>query len=462
MPVQSEKIISIAFLLVFSVAIASTLWFLWSASVSIAGLACLLLGGIISLVIRAPAQPVFQQDPGLKQECNQLKSDAVLAKQMLTIADQQGARPHNPISKMGHELRTPLHSILGYAELLEEIAIEQKHNKMIPDLRNVRVAANQLLHRISDLVVLSAIEDGTNELFWDEFEVNSILEEVFNTLESEIARRHNTLEISKPTRPGKISTDRNKLRHILLTLISFSSIATQQGNITLTMRRKLRDEHAFLFFEIKDNGIRLDTGKIAVISADKNSHSRNIGESELSLLIVRKYVELLGGELTTAGKRNSPARFHVVLPDWRSYSLTKSSASRQILVFSDDSKMLLTRGVLFTADIEMLKIHDINLALELIKNASILVVVLELTDEKILDIIDAAKEAMIPIVGLSPEPKRLDAIKLGINAFLQQPFNPWIFTNTIKTLIQDQDFETKQPEKGLLSISSSHLKIRSR
>ena len=68
------------------------------------------------------------------------------------------------VANMSHELRTPLNAVIGYSEMLQEIAEERDEQDMLPDLRRIQTAGKHLLGLINDVLDLSKIEAGKVQL----------------------------------------------------------------------------------------------------------------------------------------------------------------------------------------------------------------------------------------------------------------------------------------------------------
>src|ERR1700719_565542 len=82
------------------------------------------------------------------------------------------------LANMSHELRTPLNAILGYSEMLQEQAAEQKLvGEFGPDLEKINGAGKHLLTLINDILDLSKIEAGKMELFLESFDLTKMIDE---------------------------------------------------------------------------------------------------------------------------------------------------------------------------------------------------------------------------------------------------------------------------------------------
>ena len=101
---------------------------------------------------------------------------------------------------MSHELRTPLNAIIGYSEILQEDAADGGQEQLVPDLKKIEGAGRHLLGLINDILDLSKVEAGKMEVFIEEIDISSLLEEVGAIIRPLVAKNGNTLELRVATR----------------------------------------------------------------------------------------------------------------------------------------------------------------------------------------------------------------------------------------------------------------------
>src|SRR5436305_473220 len=99
------------------------------------------------------------------------------------------------LANMSHELRTPLNAILGFSEMLQEEAVERDLQDFSADLQKISTAGKHLLGLINDILDLSKIEAGKMELHLETFSISTLIAEVATTIEMQVAKNGNTLQI---------------------------------------------------------------------------------------------------------------------------------------------------------------------------------------------------------------------------------------------------------------------------
>ncbi|MCK5717008.1 MAG: hypothetical protein KAH77_05910 [Thiomargarita sp.] len=213
------------------------------------------------------------------------------------------------LSKMTHELRTPLHGILGYTQILQEDCTpQQKHG-----LHIIQESGNHLLSLINDILDMAKVETGKIELYKTNFNLQSLLIEVseLTTIKIKNKNINFSLEIAHNI-PQGLYADKRRIRQILLNLLSNAMKFTQDGTITLKVSFNL-DKYQF---KIKDTGIGISPEDLKIIFkpfeqvGDKQAQIKGTG---LGLGISKNLVELMGGQLCVNSQINLGTEFYFEL-----------------------------------------------------------------------------------------------------------------------------------------------------
>ncbi|MHB8573768.1 MAG: ATP-binding protein [Dehalococcoidia bacterium] len=222
------------------------------------------------------------------------------------------------LSAMSHELRTPLNAVIGYSELLAEDAKELGEPSFVADLEKINAAGKHLLSLISNVLDLSKIEAGKMDLALTDFAVDSILTEVKAVVPPLIEKNGNRFVLDAAPDLGQMRSDQTKLRQCLLNLLSNAAKFTDQGAITLTVRRKSQPDGEWLTFAVSDTGIGM-TGEqqarlFAAFSQAEAGTSARYGGTGLGLALSREFCRLLGGDISVESAPRSGSTFTVRLP----------------------------------------------------------------------------------------------------------------------------------------------------
>ena len=196
------------------------------------------------------------------------------------------------LARMSHELRTPLTSILGFTEILldqEELTATQRRF-----CQKVQDSGFQLQASLNQLVDLSRIEAGQTEVFLQEFSLRETLRESCAAAARMAQKQQVKIDYELAPEITTIVTDQGKLRQALFNFIAWAVSRSPAGeSVKVTVET---DPQGLLSIKVMDNGeARADTAN--VFDPEHNSgHEPNI--NELGVIIGRKLLELIGGEVS--------------------------------------------------------------------------------------------------------------------------------------------------------------------
>jgi PAS domain S-box-containing protein len=204
------------------------------------------------------------------------------------------------VATMSHELRTPLNAIIGTAELLTATELDQRQRSYV---ETIDESAEALLAIISSILDFSKIEAGKLDLETRTFELESLVETAAGMLAQEVRRKGLRLHVYiDPSIPSVVRGDADRLRQILLNLISNAVKFTAEGKVFVrALPVEISTRTTIVRFEVEDTGIGMDEDTVAklfepFVQADSSS-SRRFGGTGLGLSISKRLVELMNGEI---------------------------------------------------------------------------------------------------------------------------------------------------------------------
>jgi PAS domain S-box-containing protein len=209
------------------------------------------------------------------------------------------------LARMSHEIRTPLNVIIGMGDVLERTALNTEQRQYV---RIFGRAGGTLLALINDILDLSKIEAGRIVLEDIDFELAGVLQAAVEILS--VRAREKGLELGYeicPGTPERLKGDPNRLREILVNLVSNAVKFTAQGRVRVRVEPDPAGPNpdaadaGSLRFSVSDTGIGIAPGKLELIfeaftQADAST-SRNYGGTGLGLAISKRMVELMGGRI---------------------------------------------------------------------------------------------------------------------------------------------------------------------
>lgn len=235
-----------------------------------------------------------------------------------SIAAMQEQLEHDSRAKsefltvIGHELRTPLHGLMGYAELLEERIGGPLTEKQEQQLRALRSAAEHLLALVESTLRFAKLEMGQERLRCEPVDAAAVVQEAIGSIQPLAAAKGLMVKANVPALT--LSADRTKLKQILLNLLHNAVQHSERGPIELSVH--VHDDE--VCFEVRDRGPGIapkDQAKVfepfaQLESVDKRA-SRGLG---LGLAIVKRYTEMHGGLVSLESALGHGSRFTVRLP----------------------------------------------------------------------------------------------------------------------------------------------------
>lgn len=261
------------------------------------------------------------------------------------------------IATVSHDLKTPLNTIQGFSELISLGGVSEKQEYYLTNIKSSSIYINQL---VNDLLDFSKIEAGKIQLENTVFELDKLIIEVAESIQSLYQSKPISLQFELDTIANlSIENDALRIRQILSNLIGNAYKFTEKGFIKITATYN----HNQLTIEVQDSGIGIEDSKLNLIfneftQADK-SIEKKYGGTGLGLTICKKLAEILHGNLTVTSEVNKGSTFTLTLPtkmiETKKETPFFSDEKFSIAVVDDDSSLL-------QLTTEFLKIYHFNVS----------------------------------------------------------------------------------------------------
>jgi len=219
------------------------------------------------------------------------------------------------LQNLAHEFKTPAFAIQGYLETLISGAadIEEVRNKF---LNNAYKNTERLIHLISDLDEITRLESGKQELHQQDFIIQDLITEVFESLSIKADQKKSVCSIKKGCElPITVHADKEKIRQVLTNLVDN---AIKYGNADGKVEAGIyKADEKNILIEITDDGIGIAEEHLPRIFErfyrTDYGRSRNIGGSGLGLAICKHIIEAHGGFIQVRSKQGVGTTFGFAL-----------------------------------------------------------------------------------------------------------------------------------------------------
>lgn len=243
-------------------------------------------------------------------------------------------------SRIGHEIRNPMNSILGMTTLLEKKPLDRDQKTYLFRLKK---SAEGLLHFLNNVIEHSGIEQGRVTLNQDKIDIKELIEEISSLFYFDTGRKKLGFYISILGHfPKFITTDYIKLKYILINLIGNSTKFTEKGYISLVL--SFDWSRQTLVLRIKDTGPGIDDDyKESIFDSFTQADSsvkRKYGGTGLGLSIVSEYVQLFKGDIELESEVGTGSSFTIELPITEYSEATSFKLPRFDIIFVQRSEGL--------------------------------------------------------------------------------------------------------------------------
>lgn len=325
--------------------VSATLWIVFLSLFILSGIAAWLL--VLAHESRRAAEGEFEkQAVTLMDEISaHERTDAALQKAK-EVAESANFAKSRYIAGLSHEIRSPLNSIFGYAQLLERDAVPQAGRGHA--VKVIRRSAEHLSDLVDGLLDISKIESGALVLNRDKVKLPDMLSQLADMFAIQAQAKGIAFDYDRAGwLPDYVHTDAKRLKQVLINLLSNAVKFTDTGGVTFRVRAR---SHVCTF-EITDTGIGIPEGDLERIfkpfERGSSADARAMPGTGLGLTITKLLVEIMGGTLSVESRpgEGSTMTVRILLfaaepperaSDARGPICGYAGAVRRILVVDDD------------------------------------------------------------------------------------------------------------------------------
>lgn len=216
------------------------------------------------------------------------------------------------VSMASHEFRTPLSMIMSSASLISRYTDEDQQDKREKHIGRIKNAVDNLTGILNDFLSLSKIEEGEIRLDIKNVDINELCSSVIDQVTG-LLSHDQTIQHQNHLENPSIKSDPHILKNILFNIIS-NAIKYSGPKDIIFCRTFIEDK--MITFEIKDTGIGIPDNdqKYLFERFFRASNVENIQGTGLGLNIVKRYIDMLSGEISFSSKENEGTTFTIKIP----------------------------------------------------------------------------------------------------------------------------------------------------
>ncbi|MGS0679687.1 two-component sensor histidine kinase BarA [Shewanella sp. 125m-7] len=221
------------------------------------------------------------------------------------------------LANMSHELRTPLNGVIGFAKQLLKTPL---HSSQQDYIRTIERSATNLLGIINDILDFSKLEAGKMVLENIPFSLRETLEETVTMLSSTAREKDLELVIDVDSRiPEDVTGDAMRFSQVITNLVGNAIKFTDKGSVQLKLQlEEIKDQKVHLRCEVIDTGIGIDeqqqSSLFQAFGQADSSISRRFGGTGLGLVITKRLVNRMGGQIGCYSEVKQGSTFWFSLP----------------------------------------------------------------------------------------------------------------------------------------------------
>jgi PAS domain S-box-containing protein len=219
------------------------------------------------------------------------------------------------LATMSHELRTPLNAIMGLSQLLQQKIIGTLNDKQQEYINHIYSSGEQLLSLINNMLDLSKVEAGKEELMLLPLQVQDICNSVISRVCDRALEKGLELTTDIDPKADVCIADEQQIKQMLLNLFTNAIKFTPAGKVSLTVKKVPQG----IMFTVSDTGIGIDSSQFKFLfepfkQLDSRLNRKYEGTG-LGLALTRKLAQMHGGDVTVESTLGEGSRFTLFLPD---------------------------------------------------------------------------------------------------------------------------------------------------
>jgi CheY-like chemotaxis protein/signal transduction histidine kinase len=400
----------------------------------------------------------YKSDKALRNEIENLKQAKRQKNKIVPNITDSNPKKSNVLSRMGHELRTPMNSVLGFLTLIENGLFENE-DELKEFSHSAKLSAESLLGLINDVVEIAKIQDNTVDIEKTEFNLREKVEQIVTDLQPHLQQKELSLDVEiDDTLPEIIVSDQLKYSQVLLNLLRNAIHVSENSNINLSIETQTTSGNKLnLITTIEDSGEVIDESELEKLISDDFGQGENnckITSSVLHIMICKELINLLEGKISATSEIGKGNRFIFEIEiesgkvetesqedESKNFGANLKSKAKLLLVEDNPISRKVEQKLLQEAGYDVYSVESAKEALDLVneKSYDLILMDIELKDMNVLEATKLIRElpnnkANIPIIAVTAHSSMKDREKCliaGMNDYISKPINITFLKMTI-------------------------------
>ncbi|MEN3340413.1 MAG: hypothetical protein V7647_4089 [Acidobacteriota bacterium] len=252
----------------------------------------------------------------VQEATTELADQNELLRRQHIALEQASALKSQFLANMSHEFRTPLNAILGYTHMLLHGVTGQVTDPQRKSLSRIDSNSRHLLALINDILDITRIEAGRMPLNVTTFAIPELVDEVMAELEPIIKKSNLAVRPAMPRSLPGLRSDRQKVKQIVLNLLSNALKFTPAGSVTVAAEHDSKART--ITIKVVDTGVGIPPDDQKKVFEDfrqlDSSPARGYGGTGLGLSICRRLAQMLGGTIELESTPGKGSTFMLRMP----------------------------------------------------------------------------------------------------------------------------------------------------